>query len=175
MEWWHIFATSKLTSEMCLVIVKEQYLGGWLCFTCLFFCRIAKFKMAAICTSYYANNHISSPITMQIVNVIYGFVCLEDQGILISQNNEHLKVFCNINCKIRCQTNSCDVYNILVMYICNVNSKYLHGLYPQLHCVWIVYLIIILILTLWVSSFNNENPCTLQRTKSYMIYLLNTK
>ena len=93
MEWWHVFVTSKLTSEMCSVIVKEQYLGGWHCFTCLLFCGIAKFKMAATCTSYYAKNHISSPITMQIVNVIYGFTCLDGQGIWILQNKKHLKLF----------------------------------------------------------------------------------
>ena len=40
---------------------------------------------------------------------------------------ETLTLFCNFNCKRRFQTNSCDVYIILVMYICNVNSKYLHG------------------------------------------------
>ena len=28
MECWHIIITSKLTLEMCSVIVKEQYLGG---------------------------------------------------------------------------------------------------------------------------------------------------
>ena len=49
--------------------------------------------MAAICTSYYAKNQISSPITMQNVNVIYGLVCLEGQGIRISQNKKHLKRF----------------------------------------------------------------------------------
>ena len=49
--------------------------------------------MAAICTSYYAKNHISSPITMQIVNLIYGFVCLEGQIILILQNKKHVKRF----------------------------------------------------------------------------------
>ena len=44
----NIFVTSKLTSEICLVIVKEQYLGGLHCYTCLLFRRMAKFKMAAI-------------------------------------------------------------------------------------------------------------------------------
>ena len=55
------------------------------------FCRIEKFKMAAICTSYYAKNHISSPITMPIVNVIYGFVCLVRN--LNSKKRKHLKRF----------------------------------------------------------------------------------
>ena len=65
---------------MCAVIVKEQYLGGWHSFTCRFFCRIAKFRIATIYTGYYAKNHISSPITMQKnVHLIYGFVCLEGQ------------------------------------------------------------------------------------------------
>ena len=84
---------------------QRTILPGWLTlFYMSLFCRIAKFKMAAICTSYYAKNHISLPITMQIVSVIYY----------------------NFNCKRRFQTNSCDVYIILVLYICNVNSKYLH-------------------------------------------------
>ena len=57
------------------------------------FGRKTQFKMAATCTNYYAENSISSPITMQVVNAIYGFVCLEGQGILISLNKTHLKRF----------------------------------------------------------------------------------
>ena len=56
---------------------------------------------------------------MQIVNVVYGFVCFEGQGIWILQKEKHLKRF--LKCKKRFQTNSCDVYIISVMYICNVN------------------------------------------------------
>ena len=55
------------------------------------FGRKTQFKMAATCTNYYAKNGISSPITMQIVKAIYGFVCLEGQEIRISQNKTHLK------------------------------------------------------------------------------------
>ena len=73
--------------------------------------------MAALGTSYYAKNHISSPITMQILNVIYGFVCLDGLRIRISQNKKHLKrFFANLIVKKRFQTNSCDVYIIYVMY-----------------------------------------------------------
>ena len=72
---------SSKISKMCLAIVKEQYLGGWHCLTCLLFCRISKLKMAEICTRQSHKNHMSSSITMQIVNVIYGFVCLEGTGI----------------------------------------------------------------------------------------------
>ena len=57
------------------------------------FGRKTQFKMAATCTNYYAKNGISSQITMQIVNAIYGFVCLEGQEIRISQNKIHLKRF----------------------------------------------------------------------------------
>ena len=61
---------------------------------CLFpFGRKTQFKMAATCTNYYVKNGISSPITMQIVNAIYEFVCLEGQGIRVSQNKTHLKRF----------------------------------------------------------------------------------
>ena len=49
--------------------------------------------MAATCTNYYAQNVIYPPITMQIVNAIYGFVCLEGQGIRISQNKTYMKRF----------------------------------------------------------------------------------
>ena len=45
------------------------------------FDRKTQFKMAVTCTDYYDKNGISSPVTMQIVNAIYGFVCLEGQGI----------------------------------------------------------------------------------------------
>ena len=84
--------------------------------------------MAAINTNYDAKNNIYSPITMKIVSVIYGFVCLEGQGIRISQTEKHLKRFFNFNCQRRSQTNSYsgDVYILLVNYICNVNWKYLH-------------------------------------------------
>ena len=69
----------------------QRTIPGWLTlFYMFFFCRIAKFKMAAIFTSYFAKNHISSPKPMQIVNVIYGFVSLEGRGIWISQNKKHL-------------------------------------------------------------------------------------
>ena len=54
---------------------------GWLTmFYLLLFGRITQFKMAATCTNYYVKNGIFSSITMQIVNAIYGFVCLEGQG-----------------------------------------------------------------------------------------------
>ena len=86
--------------------------------------------MAATCTDYYAENGISSLITMQIVNVIYGFVCLEGQGIRISQNKTHLKCFfALLIVKRPFQTNSYfgDVYIISVEYIFNGNSKYILG------------------------------------------------
>ena len=103
------------------------YLGGWQCFTCLLLCKITEFKMVAICTNYYHDypeNDVSSPITMQIVTVIYGFVCLKGKGIRISQSKKHLEpFFCKFNCKRRFQNSSYDVYILSVIYICNVNSK----------------------------------------------------
>ena len=66
-------------SEMCLVIIQEQYLLTL--FYMSPFGRKTQFKMASTCTNYYAKNGISSPIIMQIGNAIYGFVCLEGQGI----------------------------------------------------------------------------------------------
>ena len=65
---------------------------GWLTlFYMSPFGRKMQFKMAATCTNYYTKNGTSSPITMQIVNAIYGFVCLESQGIRMSQIKTHLK------------------------------------------------------------------------------------
>ena len=57
------------------------------------FGRKTQFKMAATYTNYYAKNGISSPISMKIINTIYEFVCLEGQGILISQNKTYFKRF----------------------------------------------------------------------------------
>ena len=44
------------------------------------FGRKTQFKIAATCTYFYAINGISSPITMHIVNSIYGFVWFEGQA-----------------------------------------------------------------------------------------------
>ena len=96
--------------------------------------------MAAICTSYYAKNHISSPITMPIVNVIYGFVCLVRN--LNSKKMETSEMFFPTLIVKDDFKPTVVMYIIIIfiMYICNVNSncQYLHGLYPQLHCVYVI-------------------------------------
>ena len=47
--------------NVCSNIIKEQYLGGWHCFTCFFFWRIAKFNMAAICwkSHIFTNDYVN--------------------------------------------------------------------------------------------------------------------
>ena len=71
MEWWHYLCHKK--NNFGYVFNNcQRTIPGWL--TLFYMSPFSqKFKMAAICTSNYANNHISLSITMQIVNVIYGW------------------------------------------------------------------------------------------------------
>ena len=85
--WWKnrvmVYLCYKQTNFRNMFNNYQRTIPGWLT---LFY----MYPFSQNDTSYYAKNHISSVITMQIVNVIYGFVCFEGLGIWISQKKRNI-------------------------------------------------------------------------------------
>ena len=65
----------------------QRTISGWLTMIYFFFVKEQNSRWPR-CINYNAKHDTSSPITMQIISVIYGFVCLEGRGIKIHQGTQ---------------------------------------------------------------------------------------
>ena len=93
--------------------------------------RKTQFKMAATCTKYYAKNGISSPITLKIVNAIYGFVCLEGQGIWLKKI-KHIWNFSYLLCVCwDCNDDSSVSNSLKKVFLCLLRLHIIYKLFQR--------------------------------------------